>query len=256
MQKRFFITLLTLISLELLTAQSTVLHKASERGRFENKWLTARYSFSFNNYLDTFKLGFGALLVLNDDIVAPGKGFGKHPHENMEIVTIPLKGAIRHKDNKGHTGVLGFGEVQVMSAGTGIRHSEYNNSKTDTLKSLQIWIRTDSIGHKPRYAQKKYDPQSFKNTFYTMVTPNDSSKLYIHQNASLSMGVFDHQQIAAYKKINTANILYVFVIEGTASYDGIELGKRDAIGIFDGVEAIKLAIRPNSQILIIEVPSK
>ncbi len=242
------------LSSQTLNNSSMVIHRAKDRGAFETDWLKARYSFSFNNYYDPQKLGFGTLLVLNDDAIAPGKGFGKHPHDNMEIITIPLEGAIKHEDSEGNHGVVGFGEVQVMSAGTGIRHSEYNHSATEPLKLFQIWIKADKRGHKPRYDQKKYDPAVFKDTLFAMVSPHDADRLQVHQNATLSMGIYTESQKVVYAKKDPDHGVYLMVIEGTLRLGELELGSRDAVGIDDKGKDISLEVEKGTKLLVIEVP--
>ncbi|HTF81535.1 MAG TPA: pirin family protein [Cytophagales bacterium] len=240
--------------LRMAYAQDFVVHKSADRGFFRNSWLQARYSFSFNTFYNEQRDGFGALLVLNDDVIAPGKGFGKHSHENMEIVTIPLEGTLRHTDSKGNQGTLQAGEVQVMTAGKGIRHAEFNASKADTLKTLQIWINTDSVGRAPRYAQRKYGKETFLDTLFIMVSPHDTSKLYIHQNASLSMGYFRKGRNVVYHKSKRDHGVYVFVIQGKAEVYGVSLLAKDAIGIIEKIQELTLALQNDTRVLLIEVP--
>lgn len=234
----------------------TVLHKAGERGYAKHSWLETRHSFSFASYYDPRRMGFGALRVINDDTIAPGQGFGQHSHADMEIITIPLSGALVHEDSIGNTAVIETGEVQVMSAGTGVEHSEFNASKTEAVSLLQIWILTRASGVTPRYAQKHFDPASFKNKFSLVAGPEESKKsgaLFIHQDAFLSLGRFDADTNIEYTLRNTENGVYFFVIDGEAGIEGAILGKRDALGIWD-TEKVFIQAKAGAFVLAIEVP--
>jgi redox-sensitive bicupin YhaK (pirin superfamily) len=172
---------------------TTQLYKASERGTANFGWLNANYSFSFANYFNPQRIQFGMLRVLNDDTIAPGMGFGTHPHENMEIITIPLEGALKHQDSMENEGTISFGEVQVMSAGTGIQHSEVNASQTNQLKLLQLWVFPDAENVTPRYEQKFFDLEKKSNSFVNIVSPkdlNDGNALWVHQKTFFNLGVF------------------------------------------------------------------
>lgn len=234
-----------------------VFHPADSRGKADFGWLNANYSFSFANFFDPNKIQFGQLRVLNDDIVKPGMGFGTHPHKDMEIITIPLSGEVRHRDSMDHTKTVKAGEVQVMSAGTGVEHSEMNPSQHD-LNMLQIWIFPEKGGLEPRYAQKNYQSLLKKNELLTLVTPKDhqtSDSVWINQNAFLKIGEFESGKNIAYTIQNQENGVYIFMIEGEASLEDTELRKRDAMGVF-GTSGFDLNIKTNSKVLFIEVPMK
>ncbi|WP_276364340.1 pirin family protein [Daejeonella sp. H1SJ63] len=231
-----------------------IIHRAADRGIQDHGWLKAAHSFSFANYFDPAKTHFGLLRVLNDDIIAPGMGFGTHGHDNMEIVTIPLKGALAHKDSLGSIGNITAGEVQIMSAGKGIQHSEFNGSSTQPVNLLQIWVFPKERNIQPRYDQMKYDINSNQNTFLTLVSPKAApGVMWINQDAFFSIGKFDAGREANYTIQNPGNGAYVFMIEGSAKIDGALLLKRDAIGVYD-TESFEIEIMENSQVLIIEVP--
>jgi redox-sensitive bicupin YhaK (pirin superfamily) len=230
------------------------LYPSDERGKADYGWLKARHSFSFGNYYHPSKVHFGALRVLNDDQIAPGMGFGTHPHDNMEIITIPLEGAVEHKDSLGSHGLIHVGEVQVMSAGTGINHSEYNASKTDYLKLLQIWIIPNLRDVTPRYAQANFS--TLINRWTSLVGPeNSNALLWIHQQAYISI-----TEVAASKQIKYAlnhpeNGVYLFVIEGNAQIENQYLHLRDAAGISDTGEINILNSSDTTlKILALEVP--
>jgi quercetin 2,3-dioxygenase len=231
-----------------------IIHLAKDRGMQEHGWLRAAHSFSFANYHDPAKMHFGLLRVLNDDTVAPGMGFGTHGHDNMEIITIPLKGVLAHKDSLGSEGLISQNEVQIMSAGKGIRHSEFNGSSTDEVNLLQIWIFPKERNIEPRYDQKRFDPQDSHNLFQTVVSPvKDGDVMWINQDAFFSLGNFDAGKTADYKIKHPGNGAYVFVIEGKVKIDDQELGKRDAAGIYE-TEEINFSCSEDTQVLIIEVP--
>lgn len=232
----------------------TILHRAADRGVTEIDWLHSRHSFSFGGYYDPSRIHFGMLRVLNDDIVDPGKGFDTHPHQDMEIVTIPLSGILQHTDSTGNFSLINPGEVQVMTAGTGIFHSEYNHSLTDNVCFLQIWIFPDKKGLTPRYDQRTFAPELFQNQLHTVVSPScDSGCLTIHQDAYFSLGNFAEEKEITYQLHNSNNGIYIFVIEGKAVCGVVTLGKRDAICISD-INEILITLEKNSSILLIEVP--
>ncbi len=228
-----------------------VVHRADERGHANHGWLEARHSFSFANWYDPNKIHFGALRVLNDDIVQPGKGFPTHPHDNMEIITIPLKGALEHKDSMGSHGVITSGEVQVMSAGTGVKHSEFNHSDEEIVNLLQIWIFPREKGVRPRYDQRKYQTEDIKNEFVNIVNPDHEGGMYIHQDAWLSIGVFDKGTYTYQMKGNNTGT-YFFVIEGEAKVEDDTLKRRDALGI-TGVDIVEFNFNSTARLLAIEV---
>ncbi len=231
-----------------------IVHRASERGHANHGWLNAYHSFSFANYYDPSKVHFGLLRVLNDDTIGPGTGFGTHPHDNMEIVTIPLKGTLEHKDSMGNIGVIRPNEIQAMSAGSGLMHSEYNHSKTEELNLLQIWVFPKLKNIEPRYEQRVFSAEEKNGKFKTIVAPVKSSDImWINQDAYFSLGNFEKDSQVEYTIQHPGNGAYIFMIEGEASIEGEVLGKRDALGIW---ETTKIAIATNttSEILIIEVP--
>ena len=231
----------------------TVFHKADERGHANHGWLNARHSFSFANHHDPEKVHFGALRVLNDDIVKGGGGFGMHPHQNMEIITIPLRGALEHKDSTGGHGVISKNDIQAMSAGTGVYHSEYNHSKNEEVNLLQLWIFPKKEDITPRYDQKTFSSESRQNKFETVVAPDDKNAMWINQDAWLSLGNFSNEEEIKYTLHKEGNGVYAFIIEGSAEINGTKLGKRDALGSWDLNE---ISVKPNSgaEILLIEVP--
>lgn len=229
-------------------------HKAESRGYADHGWLQSYHSFSFANYYNPSKIRFGLLRVLNDDIVAGGMGFGTHPHDNMEIVTIPLKGEVAHKDSIGTKEVIKAGEVQIMSAGSGLTHSEFNNSEKDLVNLLQIWVFPKEKNITPRYDQKKFDPEDRKNKFQLLVSPGkENGSLWINQNAFFSLADFDKDMNVQYKLRSKGNGVYIFVIEGKVELDGEKLNRRDAAGIENESE-INFKTLEKSEILVIEVP--
>lgn len=229
-----------------------VIHKAESRGHADHGWLNAQHSFSFGNWYNQDRVHFGALRVLNDDIVQPGKGFPEHPHENMEIITIPLSGTLEHKDSMGSHGVINAGEVQVMSAGTGVQHSEFNHSKTEEVNLLQIWIFPREKGKRPRYDQHSFNDEDLKNRFLTIVNPDHEGGMFIYQDAWLSIGVFENGQ-ATYNTKSESTGVYFFIIEGEVEMDGDVFSSRDAIGITNSEEVIFQVVE-EARILAIEVP--
>lgn len=230
------------------------IHKAETRGHADHGWLNANHSFSFANYYNPERIRFGTLRVLNDDIVQPGMGFGTHPHDNMEIVTIPLKGELAHKDSTGGKGVIKVNEIQAMSAGSGLTHSEFNNSKTEEVNLLQIWVFPKEKNIEPRYDQKTFNPEDRKNNFKTVVSPDkNEGTLLINQNAYFSLGNIDEGKTLTYDIKLKKNGLYIFLIEGEIEIDGEKLGKRDAIGL-EELDSVTMKANKNSEVLLIEVP--
>ena len=231
-----------------------VFHPASSRGAADHGWLQAKHSFSFANYYNSERVQFGALRVLNDDIIAPGMGFGTHPHDNMEIITIPLDGALEHKDSLDNIGVIETDEIQVMSAGSGVYHSEYNKNKDQSVSLLQIWVFPNKRNVTPRYDQKNIKDLKKVNSFYPIVTPNQNGPgMWIHQDAWFHLGEFDKETRINYNINKKGNGVYAFLIEGSVQIDGDSLEKRDALGIWD-TEKFELLANKNSRILLIEVP--
>ena len=233
-----------------------ILHPATSRGSADYGWLKANYSFSFANYFDPNRVQFGLLRVLNDDTVAPAMGFGKHPHQNMEIVTIPQSGGVRHKDSMGNEGVVSAGEIQVMSAGSGVEHSEINASAKDPLKLFQIWIFPEAENVQPRYDQKKIADLLSPNQINTVVKPRSEAienELWIHQQAYFSIGEFTEDKEVDYTIKKPGHGAYIMVIEGAATVDGETLKTRDAIGVWE-TESIPIKVKKGSRLLLIEVP--
>lgn len=231
-----------------------VFHPANERGHNDIGWLKANFSFSFGPYYNPAKVHFGVLRVLNDDIIAGGTGFGTHPHDNMEIITIPISGALEHRDSMGNIGVITAGEVQVMSAGTGVQHSEYNHSKTEAANTLQIWLFPKEMNIEPRYDQKSFTDELKPNQFTALVSPvKDSAALWINQDAIFSMGDFEADQEIKYDIQIPGNGAYIFLMEGKIAVDGTDLNKRDALGVED-TSSFTIETEAQSRILIMEVP--
>ena len=232
-----------------------VIHPANLRGKANHGWLNANFSFSFANYFDPNKIQFGLLRVLNDDFVKSGMGFGTHPHQNMEIISIPLKGEIRHKDSMDHTAVIKAGEIQVMSAGTGVEHSEFNSS-SEELNMLQIWIFPEKNGLEPRYDQKDFSELLKNDRLINVVSPkSDQSEnsLYINQKAYLHLGDFQSGRKIDYELKNEGHGVYVFLIDGEAEVENTSLNERDAVGIWD-TGKISMEFMKPSKVLLIEVP--
>ncbi len=233
----------------------TILHKADSRGKADHGWLKTNLTFSFADYYDPTRMHFGVLRVLNDDIIAGGTGFGMHPHDNMEIITIMLEGALEHKDSMGNIGVIKPGEIQVMSAGTGIYHSEYNHSKDAPAKLLQIWVFPNERNIKPRYDQMTLELSERKNRWQKIVEPGPIEKgLWIKQEAWFHIGQFDAGQETHYKFRRPENGAYIFVIEGSVTVDGNQLNRRDGLGISESESVLSLNATANSEILIMELP--
>jgi quercetin 2,3-dioxygenase len=233
---------------------STILYPASERGHVSLGWLESFHSFSFGAYHDPGKMHFGTLRVVNDDSIAGGGGFGAHPHDNMEIVTIPLEGRLSHKDSTGHEGVIRKGDVQIMSAGTGIRHSEYNASSTEYAKLLQIWVFPKLKNIQPVYGQKTFDLEDRRNKWQVVVSPEPAEEgLNINQDARFALADLETGKSIQFRMKWKNSGLYLFVIDGSVKSSGETLLKRDALGItetdFVNIEAIS-----DSQLLAIEVP--
>lgn len=231
-----------------------IIHKANTRGHANHGWLDSYHSFSFAGYYNPERMRFGVLRVLNDDQVAPGRGFATHRHDNMEIISIPLEGDLEHKDSMGNVTVIREGDIQVMSAGTGVSHSEYNKNQDKEVKFLQIWIFPREKNVEPRYDQISLRDLALKNTLYQVLSPSPEDQgVWIHQDAWFYMGEFDAGNQATYPLKNKSNGLYVFVLEGEFQIAGEILGKRDGMGIRDADE-IEIIAQTNSSILLMEVP--
>jgi quercetin 2,3-dioxygenase len=232
----------------------TVLHKAETRGHANHGWLDSHHTFSFANYYNPERIHFGVLRVLNDDIIEGGKGFGTHPHDNMEIISIPLEGDLEHKDSMGNIAVIRKGDVQVMSAGTGIYHSEYNKNADSKGKFLQIWIFPNKKNVAPRYDQISLKDIEVKNEFYQILSPNKNDNgVWIHQDAWFHMGEFNNDTSTNYKIKKEGNGIYAFVIEGSVEINEQVLNKRDGLGIWD-IQEFKIEGKKGSQVLLMEVP--
>jgi len=236
---------------------NTILHKAASRGDANHGWLHSRHTFSFANYYNAERMHFGVLRVLNDDFVEAGMGFGTHPHDNMEIISIPLEGDLEHKDSMGNIAVIRNGDVQVMSAGTGITHSEYNKNKDKPVKFLQIWVFPNRKNVKPRYDQITLNLADRHNKFQQILSPNaDDEGVWIYQDAWFHLGKFDEGFSIDYDIKKSGNGVYVFVLNGDVTVDEIALNERDGLGIWN---TEKISIKANSQdaeILLMEVPMK
>lgn len=232
----------------------SIFYPANERGTSDHGWLKAKFSFSFGPYYNPDKVHFGALRVLNDDIIDGGTGFGTHPHDNMEIITIPLHGALEHKDSMGNIGVINVGEVQVMSAGTGVEHSEYNHSATEAANTLQIWVFPKHRNIEPRYDQRNFAESYRLNEFTTLVTGDKNvDALWINQDATFSVGEFEAGKQINYDIKTAGNGAYIFVLEGSAKINNDLLNKKDALGVYD-TSSITIDIQANTRLLIIDVP--
>lgn len=233
----------------------TILHKANTRGHASHGWLDSWHSFSFAGYYDPERIHFGALRVLNDDTVAPGMGFGKHPHDNMEIISIPLEGDLEHGDSMGHTAVIRKGDVQAMSAGTGIVHSEKNKNQDKPVRFLQIWVFPNKKDLKPRYDQKTFSDEEKENQLLTIVSPMgaDDKAVQIHQDAWFSLGHLAKDSRHEYVLHHKANGVYAFLIEGDVTINDIVLNRRDGLGIYD-TDRLKITANSPAELLLMEVP--
>lgn len=232
----------------------TIMYDAKERGTANYGWLKANYSFSFANHYDPQRTNFGLLRVLNDDVIAPGMGFGMHPHDNMEIVTIPLKGVVKHRDSMGNEGTITAGEIQIMSAGKGITHSEFNGSATDELNLFQIWVFPKERNITPHYAQRAYPVTERNGKFQLVVSPGkEEGTLWINQDAWFSIGHFTAGETVSYSNRLKTNGSYIMVVEGEAEIDGKILGKRDAIGVWD-TDSVEIKITKDTELLVLDVP--
>ena len=237
-----------------IQTMNTVLHKADTRGHANHGWLDTYHTFSFANYHNPDRMHFGVLRVLNDDTVAGGRGFGKHPHDNMEIITIPLEGDLKHEDSMGNSAIIKEGDVQVMSAGTGVYHSEYNANKEQEVKLLQIWLFPSKRNVTPRYDQISLEDIVKENEFYQVLSPNPEDQgVWIHQNAWFQMGNFDKGVTETYEIQSEGNGAYIFVIDGTIEVEGQELNKRDGFGIWN-TRKIRLTSASDSRVLLMDVP--
>lgn len=236
--------------------QNTISFPATTRGFADHGWLKSAHTFSFASYFNRDRMGFGALRVINDDEVAPGMGFGTHPHDNMEIITIPLEGALEHKDSMGNGSVIRSGEIQVMSAGSGITHSEFNASKTDWVKLFQIWVHTKTPDVTPQYGQKSFD-FSPQNSWIPIVRNLDNlgetQALGVHQDVQFCLATLSGNQPLTYTKLYPQNSVYSMVISGTVIVNDTELKSRDGVGHV-GVDGISYRSAEPARVLVMEVP--
>ena len=232
----------------------SVIHKAETRGQANHGWLNSLHTFSFANYHNPERMHFGVLRVLNDDQVQAGQGFGTHPHDNMEIISIPLEGDLEHKDSMGNIAVIQEGDVQILSAGTGITHSEYNKNSSKEVKFLQIWIFPNKKNATPRYDQISIRDIQKENEFYQVLSPNkDDQGVWINQDAWFHIGKFDKGHSAEYTLKKEGNGVYAFVLEGDVEINNEKLTKRDGMGIWD-TESITVKASENTRVLLMEVP--
>lgn len=231
-----------------------ILHKSGTRGLANHGWLESRHTFSFANYYNPDRMHFGVLRVLNDDIVAPGMGFGTHPHDNMEIISIPLEGDLEHKDSMGNVTVIRNGDIQVMSAGTGIQHSEYNKNRDQEVRFLQIWLFPNRKNVKPRYDQLSLKKEDRKNKLQQILSPSpDDEGVWIHQDAWFHLGQLDKGREVNYRLKKAGNGVYAFVLSGSVLVDGTGLESRDGLGLWDTQEIV-LKASQDAEILLMEVP--
>jgi len=234
---------------------NTILHKANTRGHANHGWLDSYHTFSFAGYQDSERIHFGALRVLNDDTVSGGMGFGTHPHDNMEIISIPTSGDLEHRDDMGNTQVIRQGDIQAMSAGTGIQHGEKNKSHDKEVKFFQIWVFPNKKNVTPRYDQKSFTDSDKHNTLLTVVSPvgtNDGG-VQIHQDAWFSLGKMDKGFTTTYNLKKDGNGIYAFVIEGDVTINGEELNRRDGLAI-SATDKLEIKADANAEILLMEVP--
>ena len=237
-----------------IKTMNSVIHKANTRGHADHGWLEANHSFSFANYYNPDRMNFGVIRVLNDDSIAPERGFGTHPHDNMEIITIPLEGDLKHQDNMGNGTVIKNGDIQVMSAGTGITHSEFNANNDSHCKLLQIWLFPNKKNVTPRYDQISISTLSKKNKLYQILSPNKNDQgVWIHQNAWFHIGKYDSKSKDEYSLNDKENGIYLFVIDGEININDQRLSKRDGMGLWN-LSQINFEAKANSRLLVMEVP--
>ncbi len=233
----------------------SIIHKAGSRGHANHGWLNSYHTFSFAHYHDPERMHFGALRVLNDDEVAGGMGFSAHPHENMEIISIPTSGELEHQDNMGNKQVIRTGDVQIMSAGTGVEHSEKNKNKDEPVKFFQIWIMPGKRNVTPRYDQQHFSDSDKKNKLLTIVSPLGSTDggVQIHQDAWFSLGSLEKGFTTSYKLHNNQNGVYAFLLEGETTINGEKLDRRDGIGITEA-DKLDIVAGTDAELLLMEVP--
>jgi quercetin 2,3-dioxygenase len=234
--------------------KNTVLHKANTRGHADHGWLNAYHSFSFASWYNPDRVQFGMLRVLNDDTVAAGMGFGKHPHDNMEIITIPLEGDLAHKDSMGNEATIKSGDIQVMSAGAGIQHSEFNPNHDQQTKLMQIWVFPKVRNVAPRYQQITLNPEDRNNKLQQILSPNaDDDGVWIHQDAWFHLGKFDKEMTLDYNIKKEGNGVYAFVIKGDVTIDGEKLETRDGFGIWN-TNKLDIQVTKGAELLLLEIP--
>lgn len=233
----------------------TILHKANTRGHASFGWLNSYHTFSFGHYYNPERIHFGALRVLNDDTVKGGMGFSKHPHDNMEIVSIPLSGDLHHKDTTGRDEIIRQHDVQIMSAGSGIAHSETNANQDKEVKFLQIWVFPKEKNIEPRYQQKSFKPEDRLNQVLTVVAPDDEQAVWINQDAWFSLANLEAGVEKTYQIKRKENGVYAFVIAGQVTINGEQLDARDGLGIWE-IDTINITANSNAEILLIDVPMK
>lgn len=231
-----------------------ITHLSNTRGLADHGWLKSRHTFSFAEYYNPERMGFGALRVINDDSVAPGMGFGTHPHRDMEIISIPLEGALQHKDSEGNESVIRKGEVQIMSAGTGILHSEYNASSSEPVKFLQIWVMPEKLRVKPRYEQKALNHSERHNKIATVVSPDGrGGSVVINQNAFFSLTDLEMNKSVTYERQAEGNGVYIFILKGQVEVEGVKFQDRDGVGI-KSFKSVELKALSSAEVLLMEVP--
>jgi len=234
-----------------------ILHTADSRGMADFGWLKTAHTFSFGEYYDETRIQFGALRVINDDVIAPGKGFGMHSHHNMEIITIPISGKVAHRDNLGHSSVISSGEVQVMSAGSGVRHSEFNASDSEDLALFQIWVLPHTQGVTPRYDQKRFEVSDMRNQLKCVVASLADSEelgaLGIHQNVRFSLSQLSQGTVIDYAPYRHGNGVYIMVISGKITVADQTLSSRDGLGILDA-QSMSIVAEEESFILLMDIP--
>ena len=233
---------------------NTVIHKAATRGHANHGWLNSHHTFSFANYHNPERMNFGVLRVLNDDMVSESQGFGTHPHRDMEIISIPLEGDLKHKDNMGNETIIKEGDIQVMSAGTGVMHSEYNNNPDKPVKFLQIWVIPNKQSVTPRYDQISLADIAKENKFYQVLSPNKEDEgIWIYQDAWFHIGKFTKGNSDDYQIKKAGNGVYVFVLEGEVEINGEKLSRRDGMGIWD-TDQFTVTATEDARVLLMEVP--
>ncbi|WP_343297605.1 pirin family protein [Pasteurella multocida] len=232
----------------------TIYHSANSRGNADHGWLKSKHTFSFGHYYDPSRVNFGVLRVINDDFVEGGMGFGTHPHNNMEIISIPLSGDLVHKDSMGNGSIIRNGDIQVMSAGTGVTHSEMNPNADIPVKFLQIWVIPNKRNVEPRYQQITIADNAKPNDFQQILSPNpDDEGVWIHQDAWFSLAKFDKGIAKNYSLNKAGNGVYAFVIKGQANVAGIDLNERDGLGVWD-TNNLDIVASSDAEILLMEVP--